>query len=105
MQLLDELFKFFANSPGNLVYILAVAFTLIGALQGAISQWRISDYPQSRRLIFGLSLLLGLQLLLFLISGLMGQNLIQGSALLPVFDRTVLILSLTWIIWLWAFPE
>jgi signal transduction histidine kinase len=105
MQLLNNLVAFLANPPGNLVYILAVAFTLIGSLQGAIGQWRISGYPQARRLVFGLALLLVLQLLLFLISGLMEQDVIQGRALLPVFDRTALLLSLVWMIWLWAFPE
>ena len=105
MQLLNDLFTFLANPPGNLVYILAVAFTLIGSLQGAISLWRISGYPQARRLVIGLVILLAIELVLFLISGLAQQNIIQGSALLPVLDRTALLLSLIWMIWIWAFPE
>lgn len=105
MQLLTDLATFLANPPGNLVYILAVAFALTGSLQGSISQWRISGVPQARRLVFGLAFLLAIQLTLFLVSGLMEQNVIQGRALLPVFDRTALLLSLIWIIWLWVFPE
>ncbi len=105
MDILNGLVAFLANPPGNLVYILAVSFTIIGSLQGAISQWRISGYPQSRRLVFGLALLLLIQLLLFLVSGLLEQNIIEGRGLLPVLDRTTVLLSLIWMIWFWAFPE
>ena len=105
MQLFTDLASFLANPPGNLVYILAVAFTLIGSLQGAITQWRISGFPQMRRLAFGLALLLVIQLVLFMLSGLMEQDVILGRQLLPVFDRTALLLSVIWMIWLWAFPE
>ncbi len=105
MSLINDLITLLTNSPGNLVYILVVAFTLIGSLQGAISLWRASGYPQARRMVLGLGLLLAVQLTLFLVSGLMEQNLIQNAALLPVFDRAVLLLSLIWIVWIWAFPE
>ena len=105
MQPFNDLATFLANPPGNLVYILAVTFTIISALQSAITQLRIWGYPQTRRLIFGLALLLGFQLVLFLLSGLVEQNVFQGSTVLPVLDRAALLLSLIWIIWLWAFPE
>ncbi len=105
MQLLNDLIAFLANPPGNLVYILAVVFTLIGSLQGAISQWRASDYPQARRLLFGLTLLLGFQTVLFALSGLMEQKVIANQSLLPVFDRAVVLISLVWVIWIWTFPE
>ncbi len=105
MQLIYDLTAFLANPPGNLVYILAVSFTLIGALQGAINQWRAFHYPQALRMMFGLALLLGFQMFLFLLSGLMEEGIIQGRALLPVFDRAGLLLSLIWVVWIWAFPE
>ena len=104
MQLFDDLALFLANTPGNLIYILAIAFTLIGSLQGAISNLR-SGNSQMRRLVFGLSLLLAFQFTLFLISGLMEQGVILGRLLLPVFDRALLLLSVIWLIWLWVFPE
>ena len=104
-QIFSELTTFLANPPGNLVYILAVTFTIVSALQGAISQFRVTGFPQMRRLSFGLIVLLGLQLALFLLSGLAEQNIFPGSALMPVMDRAVLLFSLVWIIWLWAFPE
>lgn len=105
MQLFNDLIAFLANPPGNLVYILAVVFTLIGALQGAISQWRASGYPQARRMLFGLVLLLAFQMLLFVASGLMEQNVIVGRSLLPIFDRAVILLTMIWVIWIWTFPE
>lgn len=105
MELLNDLIAFLANPPGNLVYILAVAFTLIGSLQGAISLWRASGYPQARRMVLGLVVLLAVQLILFLVSGLMEQHVIQNKILLPVIDRAAMLLSLIWILWIWAFPE
>jgi signal transduction histidine kinase len=105
MSILSDLISLLTNTPGNLVYILVVAFTLIGSLQGAISLWRASGYPQARRMVVGLGLLLLVQLALFLVSGLMEQHIIQSTALLPVFDRAVMLLSLLWIVWIWAFPE
>lgn len=105
MTLITDLVTFLANPPGNMVYILAVAFTLIGTFQGALSQWRISGYPQAGRLVFGLGLLLGIQLILFLFSGLIEQEIIDARSLLPVLDRAVMLLSLVWMIWVWAFPE
>jgi len=105
MSILNDLITLLTNTPGNLVYILVVAFTLIGSLQGAISLWRASGYPQARRMVLGLGLLLLIQLVLFLVSGLMEQHIIQSTVLLPVFDRSVMLLSLLWIVWIWAFPE
>jgi len=105
MTLINDLVTFLANPPGNFVYILALAFTLIGSFQGALSQWRMTGYPQSRRLVLGLGLLLAFQLVLFLISGLLEQEIVVGRELLPIFDRAVVLLSLIWLIWLWAFPE
>lgn len=105
MQPLSDLANFLANPPGNLIYILAVAFTLLGSLQGAISQWRASGYPQTRRLVIGLVILLAIQLGMFFASGLIEQNVFRGRTVLPVFDRAAMLLSLAWIIWLWAFPE
>jgi signal transduction histidine kinase len=105
MQLFNDLIAFLAQPSSNLAYIWPVAFTLIGSLQGAIGLWRASGYPQARRMVFGLSLLLLIQMLMFLVSGLMEQQVLQNRALLPVIDRAVMLLSLVWIIWIWAFPE
>lgn len=105
MQLFNLLINFLAQPSSNLLYLWPVAFTLIGALQGAIGLWRASGYPQARRMVFGLTLLFGVQLLMFFASGLMEQNVLQNRALLPVFDRAAMLFSLVWIVWIWGFPE
>lgn len=105
MQPLNDLFSFFENSPGNLVYFLVVAFTILGSLQGAISQGRIIQSPKTRRMLIGLGALLLVQLALFFISSLLAQPADQGASYLPVVDRSAITISVIWMAWLWAFPE
>jgi len=105
MELIHQLISFLANPPGNFIYNLAVPAILVGSLQGAISQWRATGYPQSSRLVLGLSLALAGQVILLLVGILMYQKLIPGLEILPVLDRGVILFSLVWIIWVWAFPE
>jgi signal transduction histidine kinase len=105
MEFLQTLLTFLAQMPGNLVYILALAFIVIAALQGAIVHWRATGYPQARRMVLGLALLLATQVLMFIASGLVWQRLAAGETLLPPLDRAVLLLSIIWIVWIWAFPE
>jgi len=103
--ILGQIFTLLTTPPGNLVYHLVLAFSIAGALQGAIHLWRYSGFPQARRTVTGLSVLLGLQLILFLISGLAWQGYVDSQTILPPLDRAVTLISLTWIAWLWAFPE
>ncbi len=101
----DQIFVLLANAPGNLVYHLVLAFSVTGALQGAISQLRETGYPQVRRMVIGLSLLLIGQVLLFLASGLAWQGAFRAGQILPSLDRAVILFSILWILWMWAFPE
>lgn len=105
MELIHQLITFLANPPGNFIYNLAVPAILVGALQGAISQWRATGYPQSRRMVLGLGLALAAQVLLLLLGILMYQKILPGMGILPVIDRAVLLFSMAWILWVWAFPE
>ncbi len=91
--------------PGNLIYHMVLAFSIAGALQAALSLWRDSEFPQGRRMVIGLGLMLGLRFLLFLSAGLAQQGLSNPHILLPILDRTATILSLVVILWLWIFPE
>jgi hypothetical protein len=91
--------------PGNLVYHLVVAFSIAGALFGAVNLWRSSQFPQARRAIIGLGILLGLQIIMFALSSLAWQGFVVPENFLPPLDRAVTLISLTWITWLWAFPE
>lgn len=104
MDFLSNLLSLLTTAPGNLVYILALAFTLLGAFPGAVLQWRVTGYPQSRRLLGGLALLLAGQLAMFTVSALVWANVLSANAL-PTLDRAVLVFSLIWIVWLWAFPD
>lgn len=100
-----QIFSLLTAPPGNLVYHVVLAFSVAGALQGAIHHWRTSGFPQARRVVMGLSILLGLQVALFAVSGLAWQGLLNPGVVLPPLDRAVTLLSLVWIAWLWAFPE
>ncbi len=102
---LQQIFTLLTVPPGNLIYHIVLAFSIAGALQGAVYHLRLSGFPQARRAVFGLGLLLGLQMLLFLAGGLAWQNVIEPGVLLPALDRLVSMLALVWIAWLWAFPE
>ena len=104
-QFFGQIFTLLTTPPGNLIYHLVLAFSLAGALQGAVNHWRSNESPQARRMIFGLSVLLALQLILFVISGLVWQGMLESQTVLPPLDRAITLLSLIWIAWLWAFPE
>ena len=45
------------------------------------------------------------QVLLFVISGLGWQGIINLTVFLPPLDRAMTLIGLIWLIWLWAFPE
>ncbi len=91
--------------PGNFIYHVGLVFSVAAALQSAYTHWRSSQFPQVRRAMIGLGLLLAVQVLLFGLSGLAWQGLISSSAILPVADRAFMVFSIVWITWLWAFPE
>jgi signal transduction histidine kinase len=102
---MGQILTLLTTSPGNLVYHIVLVFSIAGSLQGAIHLLRSSEFPQAKRTVFGLSILLVLQLIQFLASGLIWQGLVNSEIILPPLDRLVTLLSLIWIVWLWAFPE
>jgi len=104
-QFLGQIFTLLTTSPGNLIYHIVLAFSIAGALQWAVHSLRSSNFPQTRRTVIGLSIMLSLQVFQFFISGLTWQGLINSQMVLPALDRAVTLLSLVWIAWLWAFPE
>ena len=101
---LQQIYGLLTTNPGNLTYHLVVAFSIAGALPAALNQWRNLGYPQSRRLVAGLSLLLALRVALFVSSAFAWNLPVFSHALVPI-ERAVTIFSLVFIIWLWAFPE
>jgi signal transduction histidine kinase len=105
MSLLGKILTLVTTPPGNLVYHIVLVFSIAGALQGAIQHLRSSEFPQARRTVIGLCIMLGLQVVLFLTSGLVWQGVIRSQTFLPPLDRAVTLLMLIWIVWLWTFPE
>jgi signal transduction histidine kinase len=104
-QLFNQLFAFLSTTPGNFIYHIVLIFSIAGALSGAIHFLRSSQFPQTRRTVFGLTILLVLQSVLFIASALVLRGSLDPKTVLPPLDRAVTLLSLVWITWLWAFPE
>ena len=103
--LFSQIFSLLTSPAGSLIYYLVLVFSIASALQSAFVYWRSSEFPQARRTILGLGLLLGAQLLLFAFSGLSWQGFISPTSTLPPLDRAFTLFGIIWIIWLWAFPE
>lgn len=104
-QLFSIILNFLTAPPGNLIYHLVLAFSIAGALLGAIHLWRTTQFPQAKRAVLGLGILLTLQVSLFVVSGLAWQRFLDAGTILPPLDRAVTLLSIIWIAWLWIFPE
>src|SRR5512141_2386850 len=102
---LSQIFSFLTKPEGSLIYHLILVFSIGNALQSAYSHWRSSEFPQARRTMFGLMMLLTAQIGLFLVSALGTQGILNLPLFLPPLDRAVTLFSLIWMIWLWAFPE
>jgi len=105
MGLFSQAFSLLADPPGNLIYHLVLVFSIAGALQAAFIHWRISAFPQARRTVLGLTILMVPQVLLFVISGLGWQGILNLTVFLPPLDRAMTLIGLIWLIWLWTFPE
>ena len=103
--LLEQVSSFLTTPEGGLIYHLILVFSIGSALQSAYVHWRSSEFPQARRTMFGLIMLLAAQLLLFAVSLLGWLGFINLQLFLPPLDRAVTLFSLVWMIWLWAFPE
>ena len=101
----QQIFTLLTTPPGNLTYHLVLAFSIFGALQASFNFWRGSGYPQGRRMVSGLTLLLITQLVIFATAALAWQEVLISPRYLPVIDRAVMLISLVIIIWLWVFPD
>lgn len=101
---LQQIFAILTTPPGNLIYHLALAFATMAALQAVLAARKASHFIYTRRILFGLVVLLAGQIVLFAFSGLSWQGLANPHLLLPPLERAVTAISLIWIIWLWSFP-
>jgi signal transduction histidine kinase len=101
---LQQLFNLFIAPPGSLIYYLVLAFAIMAALQIVVIGRQAERRSSPRRTLTGLALLLAGQVVLFIVSGLTWQNLLDPHAVLPPLDRAVTVFGLLWIAWLWVFP-
>jgi len=102
---LNSIFSFLTTPEGSLVYHIVLVFSIITTLQAAFFHARSSGFPQARRAVFGLALLITAQIALFIFNALSAQRIVAAPAFLPPIDRALTLFSLLWMIWLWAFPE
>ena len=102
---LNQIFNVLTEPAGSLIYHLILVFSLAGALQASFIHWRSSEFPQARRTMFGLGVLLLAQIAIFFLSGVGSQGIINLPLFLPPLDRAFTLFSLLWMIWMWAFPE
>jgi signal transduction histidine kinase len=105
MGALDKIFTFLTTPEGSLVYHIVQVFAIVTTLQSAYFHARASGFPQARRAVFGLSVLITAQIALFLFNALAAQRLVSLPTFLPPIDRALTLFSLLWMIWLWGFPE
>ncbi len=97
--------SFLVTPPGNLIFHLVLAFSVLASLQAVLIGQRASAYRYSGRMVLGLCMLMLGQLLLFLSSGLAWQGVLNPHFFLPPLERAVTVFSLVWIVWLWNFPK
>jgi hypothetical protein len=102
---LNTIISFLTEYPGTVFYHLVLVLSIAWGLQAAFVHWRSSEFPQARRTMFGLAMLLSAQIALILVGVLGNQGILNLSLFLPPLDRAVTLFSLVWMIWLWAFPE
>ncbi|HJS20733.1 MAG TPA: ATP-binding protein [Anaerolineales bacterium] len=102
---LGQITSFLTTPEGSLIYHLVLVFSIGSALQSAYVHWRSSEFPQARRTMFGLGILLTAQIVVFAVSIIGILGFLNLQVFLPPLDRAVTLFSLVWMIWLWAFPE
>jgi signal transduction histidine kinase len=101
----EQVFSLLTTTPGNLVYHIVLVFSVIGAIIAIARSKPSEDSPQWKRALIGLSVLLGLQVFLFIVSSLDWMGIIHSETFLPPLDRCISLLAIIWIAWVWVFPE
>ena len=101
----SQIFLFMTSQPGSVIYHILLVSSIAFGLQSAFNHWRSSDFPQARRTMLGLGILLFINIAMFIVSGLGWQQLLNLNAMLPPLDRAFVLFGLVWVTWLWAFPE
>ncbi|MCX8024222.1 MAG: hypothetical protein N3A60_03360 [Thermanaerothrix sp.] len=104
MSPMDQLLSLIVTPPGNLLFHLVLAFSVLFALQ-SVTIWPYDQIPVPRRTFYqGLITILAGQILLFTIAALAWQNLIPPRPILPALERMILAITLFWIGRCWLLP-
>lgn len=105
----QQVFSLLTTNAGSLAYHLVLAFSILAAILGVLNPWRAASSlpiePDTRRTLFGLGALLALRLLLFFAASLAWQQAINSARLLPALERSIDLLSLILLSWLWISPS
>jgi hypothetical protein len=106
----EPILQLLNTGAGSLTYFIILQFSIVGALMAALSRGHRRTGDTYRRTLIGLSVLLFLQVVL-LITALLVRfvdippEFIQAYSFLPALDRTIALLSIISIIWLWGYPD
>lgn len=104
MSPVDQLLSLIITPPGNLLFHLVLAFSVLFALQ-SVTLWPVERIPIPRRTLYlGLTIILGGQILLFTSAALAWQNLIPSRPILPSLERMISALTLFWLGRFWLLP-
>lgn len=90
------------NPPGNFLYHLAIAVSILAALQVSLRFYNESHSLQLQRVIRTLQGLLILRLVLFALGYLAYSGFFDSRLILPLLDRAAAALSIAWVVWAWA---
>ena len=101
----QEILEFIASTSGSLVYHLVIIFSIVVAYLSVNSLTHDKENVEAQQLLPGITVLLTLRLLVFLISLLTILGIGNSHFLLPPLDRTLNAISLIIIVWLWVFPR
>ncbi len=104
-QLLLQVLSILTEPSGDLIFHLVQIFSALAALLLALSSHQDTKSTIYRRFLLGIIVVLGGQLLLFLITTFGWRGYFDTHLLLPILDRTVNSLCMVWIIWLWVAPS
>ncbi len=100
--IISSIFNLLTTSPTSFIYHITIAIIVVVTLQQTL--WQTESGQRNKRLVFGLSIMIGLQILLFVLTGIISQGNNLNTALLFVFDRAFIGLLLIWSLWIWCFP-
>ncbi len=103
--LFSQILNLITQPPGNLVYHLVLVFAVLAAFQAVHLVRDEKNATTAKRMLWGLAALLSGQLLLFGLSALGWQNLVEANPTLPLLDRLVTAVSLLIIAWMWTVPQ